>query len=188
MSEQASATTLPREGGAVRRTATVRHREPDGRDRGPRAVRPGPLRLVADGGRLVPQAPDAAQEPVRTEIVPRRPASLRRAPASVAPPHIPVRLTRRGRIVVTVAAVLAIGAVSMALAGVAQATGHPGSSAAAGRGVVKVVIRPGQSLWSVAEAYDPDADTRAVIRDILQMNSLNSTQVQPGQALWVPRD
>jgi len=90
--------------------------------------------------------------------------------------------------VVTVAAALTIGAVSMALAGVAQATGHPGSSAAPGKGVVKVVVRPGQSLWSVAEAYDPDADTRAVIRDILQMNSLNSTQIQPGQMLWVPRD
>ena len=93
---------------------------------------------------------------------------------------------------VTVALALTIGAVSMTLAGVAQATGHPGSSAAPGNapgnGVVKVVVRPGQSLWSVAEAYDPNADTRAVIGDILQMNSLNSTQVQPGQALWVPRD
>jgi nucleoid-associated protein YgaU len=105
-----------------------------------------------------------------------------------------------------VAAVLAIGAASMALAGAAQATGHSGASAAVGvagagsvapaataalgapgSGVAKVVIRPGQSLWSVAESYDPNADTRRVIQQILQLNSLTSDQVQPGQRLWVPR-
>jgi nucleoid-associated protein YgaU len=108
-------------------------------------------------------------------------------------PANPVRLTRRGRIVVTAAVVLTIGAASFALAGAAQATGHgnghvhSGAPAGPGSGMTKVVIRPGQSLWSVAESYDPDADTRVVIQEILQMNSLNSDQVRPGQVLWVPR-
>jgi hypothetical protein len=212
MSEQAIARMLPRDSSAVRRTATVRptatvrRREPDGRERGPRAAGPVTLRLVADGGRLVPRACGVGQEPVRTEIAPRRPDPPRhpprQTPAQVAPQRlarprvtgeqvragrVPVRLTRRGKIAVTAAAVLTIGALSMVLAGVAQATGHSGSSAAPGKGLAKVMVRPGQSLWSLAEAYDPDADTRVVIGEILQMNSLDSTQVQPGQMLWVPR-
>lgn len=99
--------------------------------------------------------------------------------------------------VVTVAAVLAIGAASMVLAGAAQAIGHSGAGSgsaapaaalgAPGSGLTKVVIRPGQSMWSVAESYDPNADTRRVIQQILQLNSLTSDQVQPGQTLWVPR-
>ncbi len=146
------------------------------------AARPLPLRLVADGGRLVPDASGepagAGQGPVRTQP---RPRAVPERPG-------PVRLTRRGRIVVTAAAVLAIGAASMALAGAAHAAGHrAGARPGPGSGATKVAIRPGQSLWSVAEAYDPDADTRLVIQQIEQMNSLTGDQVQPGQELWVPR-
>lgn len=189
-------------GAGARRAQT--HRGPAGERRGgpgagarPRTSGHSPLRLVADDGRLIAHASGqragAGQDPVRT------PAAAR--PHPPAAPH-PLRLTRRGRIVVTAAAVLAIGAASMALAGAAQAIGHAGSGARAGSGapaaalgapgspgsgVTKVVIRPGQSMWSVAEAYDPNADTRQVIQQILQLNSLTSDQVQPGQALWVPR-
>jgi len=88
----------------------------------------------------------------------------------------------------TAAAVVAIGAASIAAAGAAQATGHSGTSAGPGGALARVEIRPGESLWSVAEAYDPDADTRVVIAEILQMNSLTSDRIQPGQVLWVPRD
>jgi nucleoid-associated protein YgaU len=99
----------------------------------------------------------------------------------------PVRLTRRGRLVLTAAGVLAIGAVSMVLAGAAQATGHSGAPAGPGKAVTKVLVRPGDSLWSLAEAYDPNADTRLVVQDIEQLNSMATDQVQPGQILWVPR-
>ena len=48
-------------------------------------------------------------------------------------------------------------------------------------------MRPGQSLWSLAEAYDPDADPRLVVQQIRQLNSMAGDQVQPGEVLWVPR-
>ena len=38
-----------------------------------------------------------------------------------------------------------------------------------------MAVRPGQSLWSVAESADPDADTRVVIRQIIQLNALAAT-------------
>jgi nucleoid-associated protein YgaU len=83
--------------------------------------------------------------------------------------------------------VLTIGAVSMVLAGAAQATGHSGAPAGLGMGMTKVIVRAGQNLWSLAEAYDPEADTRRVIQEIQQLNSMTTDQLQPGQVLWVPR-
>jgi LysM repeat protein len=93
--------------------------------------------------------------------------------------------------VVTAAVLVLIGALSIALAGAAQATrpGRPGATTTTGSSqyLLRVTVAPGQTLWSIAEADDPRADTRLVIQDILQMNSLSGDQVQPGQVLWVPR-
>ena len=104
----------------------------------------------------------------------------------------PARLTRRGRIVVTGVSALLIGALSVGLATAAQATragsGSPGRCGAPGRCVTKVTVLSGQSLWSLGEAYDPNADTRLIIQEIQQLNSMSGDQVQPGEVLWVPRE
>ena len=50
-----------------------------------------------------------------------------------------------------------------------------------------MTVRPGQSLWSVAETADPRADTRAVIQQIVELNGLSGDVVFAGQRLWVPR-
>jgi hypothetical protein len=102
-------------------------------------------------------------------------------------PVTPLRLTRRGRVVIAIAGALLVTMVSLLLAGVAQATNHGPSSRAARQNLVQVLVRPGQSLWSVAESADPDQDTRAVIQQIIDLNSLNGDTVLAGQQLWVPR-
>jgi len=95
------------------------------------------------------------------------------------------RLTRRGRMAVTGVSALLIGALSVGLATAAQATRS--GSASPGRYLSKVTVLPGQSLWSLAEANDPDADTRQVVQQIKQLNSMTGDQVQAGAVLWVPR-
>jgi len=102
-------------------------------------------------------------------------------------PAPPLRLTRRGRVVVTVAAALLVSVISLLAAGVAQATNDGPSPRAARQNLVQVIVRPGQSLWSVAESADPGQDTRAVIQQIIDLNSLNGDTVFAGQQLWVPR-
>lgn len=181
------------------------------------APRP-PLRLVATDGRVLRAAPGepvrtspaatpapepaaaagrtathpAATHPAATRPAATRPATPAAARSAVQGPAVtPVRLTRRGRLVVTGMAVLLVAAGSVALAGAAQAIGHSGAQArpgTAGSAITKVEVRPGQSLWTLAEAYDPNADTRQVIQEILQLNSMSTDQVQPGQVLWMPRD
>jgi nucleoid-associated protein YgaU len=174
------------------------------------APRP-PLRLVATGGRVVRPAPG---EPVRTNpgaldapgapavppAPPQQQAALHQAAARPAGPAAArsaaqgparLKLTRRGRLVTTAMAVLLVAAGSVALAGAAQAIGHSGATArpgTAGAAITQVEVRPGQSLWTLAEEYDPNADTRQVIQEILQLNSMSTDQVQPGQVLWMPRD
>lgn len=96
-----------------------------------------------------------------------------------------VRLTLRGRVVAAGASALAIGALSIALAAGAQAS--RAGQAAPGRYAAKVEVRPGQSLWSLAEAYDRGADPRLVVQQIQQLNSMAGDQLQPGEVLWVPR-
>ena len=105
----------------------------------------------------------------------------------VPSPAGPARLTRSGRIVMTGVAALIIGMASVALATAAQATRTVGGVSSPGRYIARVVVRQGQSLWTLAEAYDPDADPRLIVADIEQLNSMTGDQLQPGQALWVPR-
>jgi len=134
------------------------------------------------------QAP-AAPGPVRIPRLdpPRKQAThpARAARGQAADP--PLRLTRRGRIVVAVAAALVLAALSLVIAGAAQATNHPVSSRAGQQGLAQITVRPGQTLWSVAENADPGADTRVVIQQITELNSLTGSVVYAGERLWVPR-
>ena len=86
---------------------------------------------------------------------------------------------------VGIAAALLAAGLSLVIAASAQATSH--SPGAARQGLARVVVRPGQSLWSVAESADPNADTRSVIQQIIELNGLSADTVLPGQSLWVPR-
>jgi LysM repeat protein len=72
-------------------------------------------------------------------------------------------------------------------ASAAQATSHSVPPRAAEQSLSRIVVRPGQTLWSVAESADPDADTRLVIQQIAELNGLTGDVVQAGQRLWVPR-
>ena len=102
-----------------------------------------------------------------------------------------VRLTRRGRIVVLalIAASMVLVAALAWLAGTARAdaarSGVP--SSAVYHSLRTVTVQPGQSLWSIASRYEPGSDPRDVIQQIIDLNALGGTSVQPGQQLWLPR-
>jgi len=102
----------------------------------------------------------------------------------------PVRLTRRGRAVVAFLLVtgLTIGALlfSLVVSGGAQATNH-GQARAGYQGMQQIVVRPGQTLWSIASAAEPSADTRVVVQEIMTANALTSDDITAGQLLWIPR-
>jgi hypothetical protein len=116
------------------------------------------------------------------------PAAARRTAA--APGRAPLRLTRRGRIVVTAVAIfvatVVITVIGMAAPGGAQAANHGRPGAGYG-GMHQIVVRPGQTLWSIAARAEPSADPRLVISQIMTANSMTSDVVEAGELLWVPK-
>jgi LysM domain len=105
------------------------------------------------------------------------------------PQRAPLRLTRRGRLVVTVLLVAAFSAAVLLLtalvSGRAQATNH-GEPRAGYQGMHKIVVRPGQTMWSIAAAAEPTADPRSVVQEIMSANALDGPGITAGQLLWVP--
>jgi LysM domain len=112
-----------------------------------------------------------------------------RSAAAVRPG--PVRLTRRGRAVVAGLTILAATAVALllwlSLAGGAQASSHGQPARAGYRGMTQIVVRPGQTLWSIASAAQPSTDPRIVIQQIIDTNALGGNTIRAGQLLWVPK-
>jgi hypothetical protein len=111
--------------------------------------------------------------------------------AQVAQRPGPVRLTRRGRRVVAGlvvgAVIVAVAVLWVSLAGSVQASSH-GSLGSPYQGMTQVVVRPGQTLWSVASAAEPSGNAWAVVQQIINVNALSSASVQAGQLLWVPKN
>ena len=100
--------------------------------------------------------------------------------------YSPLRLTRRGRLVVGALLLGLTMGFAVAVPGVvptpATATSDPGVSAVAD----KITVRPGDTLWAIAERVRPGADPRATIARIRDMNGLGSSPAQAGQVLLVP--
>jgi hypothetical protein len=93
----------------------------------------------------------------------------------------PVRLTRRGRVVITLTLMVGLMFAGFTLG--------RGSSQAAGRhheAHHTVTVQAGDTLWSVAARVAPHADPRAIVDEISSLNRLTSPIVRPGEQLVVP--
>jgi nucleoid-associated protein YgaU len=103
-----------------------------------------------------------------------------------------VRLTRRGRIVVAGFAMLVVVVAAtvlwMTVAGSVQAASRGGPAPRSPyQGMTQVVVQPGQTLWSIAAAAEPSANTWTVVQQITEVNALNGAVLRAGQLLWVPK-
>jgi len=131
---------------------------------------------------------DRAQSQSRLQA---RPRSGGRARDAARPRPGPLRLTPRGRLVVTgLAVIIVIVAVTLLWVGVAgsvQASSRRLAPRSPYEGMTQVVVRPGQTLWSIAASADPSADPWAVVQQISEVNALNGPMLQAGQLLWVPK-
>jgi len=144
----------------------------------------------------------ARRDPVRPGARPARfggPASGRPARAGCAgearpvvrvrrreveePPPAPLRLTARGRRVVAGLSI-AIGLSIAAGTVVAIELNRGGGLQLAGSDTV--VVRVGDTLWSIAGDVAPDEDRRAVVDAIVELNGLDSVDLLPGAELRLP--
>lgn len=99
-------------------------------------------------------------------------------------PHAHLRITRRGRSVLTLAVV---GAVFALVVGFLLTGGNAvATDTSADVHFEHVTVASGETLWQVAEDVAPTADPRDVIADIVQLNNLDTTQVLAGQSIAIP--
>lgn len=144
---------------------------------------------------LTISAPIAARRAARASTVASLPCGQRSARARSHPGpwatsptaparagrEAPLRLTRRGRVVIFLL-LLAIGVVVSLVA-----TSSGAASDTAGRVPVQyVTVAPGDSLWSIAGDVAPDADRRDTVAEIMELNALSGSSVNVGQRIAVP--
>ncbi|MFC6150605.1 MULTISPECIES: LysM peptidoglycan-binding domain-containing protein [Mumia] len=137
-----------------------------------RAVERHPAgRALVDGPRTAPRQ-TASQRPAASRTAPARPAAR--------PTY---RLTRRGRIAVFVAALLAVGGLTVGLGTQVIATSDAGDPVPSRA----VEVQPGQTVWDLARSANPGGDIRETVHDIAELNALETAgQVAAGSTIYIP--
>ncbi len=95
----------------------------------------------------------------------------------------PVRLTRRGRVLL-LAALVAVLFAAFSLGRSASQAAPPSPTPALQ--AQRVTVQHGDSLWTLARRIAPDKDPRDVVAQIREVNDLTSSSLQPGQQLVLP--
>ena len=107
-------------------------------------------------------------------------AATRPATATDAVGH--VRLTRRGRLVLTLFFLVAL-TVALTLFGASSAaTGEKGRPVP----TRSVVVQPGDTLWMIAAEVAEPGEVREAVHRIQELNALSGSSLAVGQELAVP--
>jgi hypothetical protein len=94
------------------------------------------------------------------------------------PPLGRIRLTRAGRLVVTLGVALVLAMLAGWAVVAPSGAPEPGSV---------VTVRAGQTLSGIVSAALPGVDQSVAIAEVRELNDLASSQVQAGQVLVLPR-
>jgi hypothetical protein len=82
---------------------------------------------------------------------------------------------------------LSLVAMGLAIVCVRATPGSAEPSSAPATGANRYVVRPGDTLWSIARRLDPSEDPRRVV-DALEQAGLDPDHLVPGQAVVVSAD
>ncbi len=135
------------------------------------AQAPAPVRPVAS---------DAQASSAKSALLAKGSEILRSVPASIRRLGTP-RGFLKGLPLLTLAALIVLGAISF----FGPAASASVENASMTRTVV--VVKHGETLWDIAQAVDPQGDTRDTVVRIMELNSLTSTSVDAGQRLEIPQ-
>ena len=138
---------------------------------------PAPVRSVASGAQT---ASDVQAPSMKNVLLAKGGELLRAVPASIRRLGTP-RGFLKGLPLLTLAALIVLGAISF--------FGPAASASVENASVTRtvVVVKHGETLWDIAQAVDPQGDTRDTVVRIMELNSLTSTSVDAGQRLEIPQ-
>lgn len=114
-------------------------------------------------------------------------SALTLSPAYDARPRVPsrpgqLRLTRRGRVVVFLAAALLVLGTVLFLGATSVATDQPGTD----QPTRVVMVGEGETLWDISAGLAEDGQVRAMMHTIKELNALDSSMLMAGQEIFVP--
>ena len=139
---------------------------------------PGPMAILRDAGVETAARSGASHGATPGRSHPRTEAARSSGHAAGAPG---LRLTGRGRVVVTILAVVAATFLTFA---------SQQAFAGEGGGAVHVDTRTvvaGETLWEIAREYaHPGQDIRDVVDELAELNGLQTSGLRAGQELLVP--
>jgi len=139
-------------------------------EQGPSVEREPSVELVATTARTIDLddffASEWDGEDVSVELTRPRPSSL--------------RLTRRGRLVVFGASLAAVLGLGFAAASGSLANDKPEPTHV-------ITVEPGQTLWDIAADVSDGGDVRSTMAHLEAINHLDSSTLQVGQHLRVPK-
>lgn len=138
---------------------------------------PAPVRSAASDAQTTS---DAQAPSVKSILLAKGGELLREVPASIRRLGT-VRGFLKGLPLLTLAALIVLGAISF--------FGPAASASVENASVTRtvVVVKHGETLWDIAQAVDPQGDTRDTVVRIMELNSLTSTSVDAGQRLEIPQ-
>ena len=167
---------------------TAPARTVQGRSRAAYALRPAQVAQPTHAPAVSVQAPapvrsvasDAQAPSVKSVLLAKGGELLRAVPASIRRLGTP-RGFLKGLPLLTLAALIVLGAISF--------FGPAASASVENASVTRtvVVVKHGETLWDIAQAVDPQGDTRDTVVRIMELNSLTSTSVDAGQRLEIPQ-
>lgn len=110
-------------------------------------------------------------------------AAVRRTRADLPP----IRLTRRGRIVLVIVPLFLAALAALFAWAALMAPARAADAQLAGPGAtVTVTVQPGDSLWTIASDRVPGQDPRVTISQIRELNDMAGARVLPGEQILVP--
>jgi len=135
---------------------------------------------------LLPGSPPAARRSgPAPRVRPAVPVAVRGCAAMSARRPAPLRLTRRGRVLLRGLLGLLVG---IAVAVAVLMASRPAAAGTSPRPIVARyhLVMPGETLWQIAAAEVPGVDARDTAARIIELNQMQGSDVQAGQRLVVP--
>nr|WP_254456359.1 LysM peptidoglycan-binding domain-containing protein [Paeniglutamicibacter quisquiliarum] len=95
-------------------------------------------------------------------------------------------MTRRGKFVLIGLPIFVVSAAVLMLLGLFLSPANASADIPLGVDAVSVTVIEGDTLWGIAREFAPQLEPREAVRQIGDLNNLNSSVLLPGAELFVP--